>query len=158
MPVQSQEWNGRALPLWSFICKHPTHSCFLSGLPQAQKARTSGCHRFLPKTKSSALAFLLPQQLEKKPSLSEGPDFLASGASGKEPAWQCRRHKRCGFSPWLGKIPLEEEMATHSCILAGKSHGQKSLAGYSPQGYKEPFTTEVTEHTALIFPLQGLGP
>ena len=26
------------------------------------------------------------------------------GASGKEPACQCRRHKRCGFDPWVGKI------------------------------------------------------
>ena len=26
------------------------------------------------------------------------------GASGKEPAFQCRRHKRCEFHPWLGKI------------------------------------------------------
>ena len=29
---------------------------------------------------------------------------------------------------------LEKEMATHSSILAGKSHGQRSLAGYSPWG------------------------
>ena len=28
--------------------------------------------------------------------------------------------------------PLEEGMATHSSILARKSHEQKSLAGYSP--------------------------
>ena len=28
--------------------------------------------------------------------------------------------------------PLEEEMATHSSILARASHGQRSLAGYSP--------------------------
>ena len=28
--------------------------------------------------------------------------------------------------------PLEKEMATHSSILAWKSHGQRSLAGYSP--------------------------
>ena len=27
---------------------------------------------------------------------------------------------------------LEKEMATHSCILAGESHGQRSLADYSP--------------------------
>jgi len=40
------------------------------------------------------------------------------GASGKEPACQCRRHKRCGFNPCVGKIPLEECMATHSNILA----------------------------------------
>ena len=26
--------------------------------------------------------------------------------------------------------PLEDEMATHSSILAGKSHGQRSLAGF----------------------------
>ena len=25
--------------------------------------------------------------------------------------------------------PLEKEMATHSSVLAGKSHGQRSLAG-----------------------------
>ena len=33
--------------------------------------------------------------------------------------------------------PLEKEMAIHSSILAGKLHGQRSLAGYSPRGGKE---------------------
>ena len=32
------------------------------------------------------------------------------------------------------KDPLKNGMATHSSILAGKSHGQRSLAGYSPWG------------------------
>ena len=27
---------------------------------------------------------------------------------------------------------LEKRMATHSIILAGESHGRRSLAGYSP--------------------------
>ena len=36
----------------------------------------------------------------------------------------------------------EEEMATHSSTLAGKSHGQRSLVGYSPLGCKESDTTE----------------
>ena len=27
------------------------------------------------------------------------------GASGQEPACQCRRQKRCEFDPWVGKIP-----------------------------------------------------
>ena len=27
------------------------------------------------------------------------------GASGKEPACQCRRHKRYRLDPWVGKIP-----------------------------------------------------
>ena len=29
------------------------------------------------------------------------------------------------------KDPLEEGMATHLSILAGESHGQRNLAGYS---------------------------
>ena len=42
--------------------------------------------------------------------------------------------------------PLEEEMATHSSILSGKSCGQRSLVGYSPWGCKELGMTEATEH------------
>ena len=38
--------------------------------------------------------------------------------------------------------PLEEEMATHSSILAWKSHGQRSLESYSPLGRKELDKTE----------------
>ena len=33
--------------------------------------------------------------------------------------------------------PLEEEIASHSSILAGTSNGQRSLAGYSLWGPKE---------------------
>ena len=33
--------------------------------------------------------------------------------------------------------PLEKGMATHSSILAGKSHGQRSLVGYSPSVHKK---------------------
>ena len=39
---------------------------------------------------------------------------------------------------------LEEEMVTHCSILAGESHGQRSLAGYGPQGRKELDMTKVT--------------
>ena len=38
-------------------------------------------------------------------------------------------------------------MATHSSILAGKSHGQRSLAGYSPWGCRESDATERLTHT-----------
>ena len=39
-------------------------------------------------------------------------------------------------------IPLEKEMATHSTILAGEFHGQRSLAGCSLWGCRESDTTE----------------
>ena len=38
--------------------------------------------------------------------------------------------------------PLEKGMATTSVFLPGEFHGWKSLAGYSPWGYKELDTTE----------------
>ena len=38
--------------------------------------------------------------------------------------------------------PLEQEMATHSSILAEEFHGQSSLAGCSPWGCRELDTTE----------------
>ena len=41
--------------------------------------------------------------------------------------------------------PLKKERATHSGILAGKFHGQRSLGSYSPCGCKESDTTEI-EH------------
>ena len=46
-----------------------------------------------------------------------GWDF-PGGATGKEPACQCVRLKRCGFDLWVRKIPLEEGMATNCSNLA----------------------------------------
>ena len=43
--------------------------------------------------------------------------------------------------------PLQEEMATHSSFLPGESHGQRSLAGYSPWGLKE---LDVPEHAQIV--------
>ena len=41
-------------------------------------------------------------------------------------------------------------MATHSCILAGKSHGQRNLEGHSPWGHKESDMTEqLSAHTSF---------
>ena len=62
------------------------------------------------------------------------------GASGKEPACQCRRHKRHGFHSWVGKIPWSRGWLTISVSWPRKSHGQRSLADYSPWGCKELVT------------------
>ena len=40
--------------------------------------------------------------------------------------------------------PLEEGMTTHSVFLPGESHGQRSLVGCSPWGFKESDMAEVT--------------
>ena len=65
-------------------------------------------------------------------------------ASGKEPACQRRRLKRCRFDPWVGKIPWRRAGQPTPVSLPGESHGQRSLMGYSPWGRKEWDTTEAT--------------
>ena len=62
------------------------------------------------------------------------------GASGEEPSCQCRRHRRCRFDPWVGKIPWEEEMATYFCILVWKILW--NLVSNSPWTRRELDTTE----------------
>ena len=52
--------------------------------------------------------------------------------SGKESTRQCRR---CGFNPWVGKIPLKRKWQPTPVFLPGKSHGQRSLVSYSPWGH-----------------------
>ena len=63
-------------------------------------------------------------------------------ASGKEPTCQCRRRKRCGFGPQVGKIPWRLAWQPTPIFLPEKSHEQRSLAGYSPWGRKESDTTK----------------
>ena len=43
------------------------------------------------------------------------------GPSGKEPACQCRRHKRCVFDSWVWKIPCRK--AWQSYGNGGQSYG-----------------------------------
>ena len=84
-------------------------------------------------------------------SSSDGSTFLLrslvpigfpGGAGGKEPTCQCRRHKRYGFNPWVGKIPWKLAWQPTPVFLPGKFHGQRSLAGYSLWGCKELDKTE----------------
>ena len=56
------------------------------------------------------------------------------GTSGKEPTCQCRRHKGCGFNPWVRKIPWERAWQHTPAFLLGESHGQRSLMSFSPWG------------------------
>ena len=59
------------------------------------------------------------------------------GANGKEPTCQCRRHKRCGFNPWVRKILWMRKQQPTTVTLPGEAHGERSLAGYSPYDGKE---------------------
>ena len=52
-----------------------------------------------------------------------------------------------GFDPWVGKIPWRRKWQPSPVFLPGKSHGQRSLAGYSPWSCKELDMTNKLTHT-----------
>ena len=109
--------------------------------------------------KSWELGLKLKLSLKSK-SVSICPSFhsymaFPGGTSGKEPACQCRRHKRRGFDPWVGTIPWRRKWQPTPVFLAGESHGQRSLKGYSPQSCKSTHLSSI-HHPSIIHPFTHL--
>ena len=75
--------------------------------------------------------------------------------AGQECICQCRRHRRVRFYPWVGKIQWRRQWqltpgnTSGKYFLAEKSHGQRSLVGYSSKGRKESATTAI-KHSMLL--------
>ena len=63
--------------------------------------------------------------------------------SGKEPTCSIGDTGDTGSIPGLGRSPQGGNVSSIPEFLPGESHGQRSLAGYSPCGLKE---SDVTEH------------
>ena len=69
------------------------------------------------------------------------------GPDSKEPA--CNEED-VGSIPGLGRPPWRREWLPSAVFLSGESHGQRSLAGYSPGGHKEVDMTEWLSLTYLF--------
>ena len=70
------------------------------------------------------------------------------GSDSKESACNVGRPE---FDPWVGKIPWRRKWQPTLVFLPGKSHGQRNLVGYSPQGRKELDMTDFTFHFFFTF-------
>ena len=53
---------------------------------------------------------------------------------------------------------LGNGIAIHLSVLAGESHGQRNLVGYSPWGHKEPDTPERPAFSLSLTPRQTRSP
>ena len=83
---------------------------------------------------------------------------LPRGLSGEEPACQRRRHRRHGCEPWVGKVPWRRRQQPTPVLLAGEPHGQRSLAGPSPQHCTEVDTAEHKRGRQLLgWPRHSFG-
>ena len=58
--------------------------------------------------------------------------------------------RRPGFDPWVRKISWRKKWQPTPVFLLGKSHGQRTLEGYSPWGRKK---SDTTEHARMHFEL-----
>ena len=73
--------------------------------------------------------------------------IILKGTIQRHPWWLrwysvCLQCGKLGFNPWVGKISWRRKWHPTPVFLPGKSHGQRSLVGYSPWGCKELDTTE----------------
>ena len=70
--------------------------------------------------------------------------------SGKESACQGRRHRRCGFDPWVRNILLSRKWQPTLVCLPGNLQERRSLASYSPRVCQELDTTEWLSTSVVI--------
>ena len=61
---------------------------------------------------------------------------LSNWQSGKESTYQCSRHRRQGFNPWVRKILCRRKWQPTPVFLPGKFYRQRSMEGYSSWGYR----------------------
>ena len=106
--------------VWEGAAGTPNCQC----LQRAAELGRAGWHDLWPRRASSVWCQWTVQILSYvyMPGL---PWWLSS----KESACECRR---CGFDPWVGKIPWRRNWEPTAVFLPEESHGQKGLVGYSP--------------------------
>ena len=68
------------------------------------------------------------------------------GSDYKSICLQCKRPR---FDPWVWKITWRRKWQPTPVLLPGKSHGPRSLVGYSPWGLKESDMTDRLHFTSL---------
>ena len=109
--------------------------------PTSQAGRTTVCSEFsncisFPETANLTSCFQKPPW-SPSPATHLNFPLLPKGLpwwlSGKESACQCRRP---WFNPWVRKIPWRRKWQPTLVFLPGKSHGQRSMAGYSPWDHR----------------------
>ena len=98
----------------------------------------SGCYQFmfLPTMKEGSLF--------STPSPALFVDFLMMAGLPWWLRWWriCLQCGRLGFNLWVGKIPWRRAWQPTLVFLPQKSHGQRTLEGYTPWGLKETWLSD----------------
>ena len=92
---------------------------------------SSSCHLLYPTSPQSSLKLTMPTSSSIIISVLLS-HCLVGGTHGKEPACQCRGHKRCRFDPWAERIPWKRAWQPTPVFCLENPHGQRSPMGYRP--------------------------
>ena len=106
-------------------------------------------HRFSKGVSERSLPKM--NEVERRRNKGVGTEFhpsISSWCSGKKPTFQCRKHMRYEFLPWVEKMPLELERQPSPVFLPGISHGERSLV-CSPWDPKKLAFTERLSHLCV---------
>ena len=118
-------------------------------LRDGMRAIEHGCHFLWPLDFSitySAQGAAFSEKNSLVSKLCTRPEDFPGGSDGKASVYNAGRP---GFNPWVGKLPWRRKWHPTAVLLPGKSHGWRSLVGYSPWGLKELDTTERLHFTSL---------
>ena len=120
--------------------KHHKQS-ILAGYSQPSSALCTqsslGCKELpSPSVEFLSLQLLIPTPKCRNSSFQPSLQFislpnyheLSRWLRGKETTYQSRRNKRCGFYPWVGKIPWGRKWQPTPVFLPEESHGERSLS------------------------------
>ena len=130
------------LPLWLVLLKSMGSSSYhrrkedlweISAFSPAEILSSPFQRLFCAKCFSDTISANLHNTATTVPILSIRKQIqgLPRWCSGEESACQCRRWKRRGFDPWVGKIPWKRKWQPTPVFLPGESHALRSLADYS---------------------------
>ena len=115
---------------WSGLPFPPPGDLPKSGIKPPSLVSPVLASRFFTTAPHGKPKYDISHKLLQLPFMSEW--CFLGGASGKESTYQCTRCKRQEFDPWVRTIPWRRKWQPTPVFLPRKSHGQRSLVGYSP--------------------------
>ena len=107
--------QGVCASVWASA--HPCHSCVFSNLLILHRQRVKYGELYLTFISTGKFPVVILNFLSNFNSCKYYSLCFPGRVSGKEPACQCRRCKRCRFNPWVGKIPWRRKWQPTSVFL-----------------------------------------
>ena len=116
----------------------------------SEHIKINGCNLFLSQVLPLKNRTNQKQQQPWQESLKELAKALSLFVIPWWLRWEriCLQCRRSGFNPWVRKVPWRREWLPTPVFLSGEFYGQRSLAGYNPQGHREADTTEQLSSTS----------